>query len=157
MTSRWMALVTATALLGSFTMGCKRDSAPGTTRTTGGSVETRENAYDREYNRPPYTRTGASMRFDLEVSRLASARCEREVRCNNVGSDHKFVSREQCEASINGSLQSELNAWDCQGGVDTKELEECLTEIRNEDCGNPLDTIGRLAACRSSDMCKALR
>jgi hypothetical protein len=37
-----------------------------------------------------------------------------------------------------------------------KELDECLEEIRNEDCGNPFDTLGRLAACRENDICKAM-
>jgi hypothetical protein len=27
--------------------------------------------------------------------------------------------------------------------------------IRKEDCNNPIDTLGRLAACRMNDMCKA--
>ena len=46
-----------------------------------------------------------------------------------------------------------LNGRDCPGGVDQRELSECLTEVNNQDCGNPLDALGRIAACRASDIC----
>ena len=47
-----------------------------------------------------------------------------------------------------------LNDEDCKS-VDRKELAECLDEINKEECGSPIDSIGRMAACRSSDLCKA--
>ena len=50
-------------------------------------------------------------------------------------------------------MKDDLNAKDCPYGVDQKELNECLEAIRKEECNNPLDTISRLAACRTSDMC----
>jgi hypothetical protein len=168
MIAKWTVVAAAGVMLG-LIGGCKRDNARSTTTTTGGTPtdDTRvgREDFDREYNRGYNldrehrieNRGGAvSNRFDSEVQRLSSARCERELRCNNVGNDRKFVSRDQCLSKIGNDLREELNAWDCKGGIDTKELEECLTEIRNEDCGNPLDTVGRLVACRSGDMCKAM-
>ncbi|WP_438031284.1 DUF6184 family natural product biosynthesis lipoprotein [Sorangium sp. So ce233] len=44
---------------------------------------------------------------------------------------------------------------ECPGGIDSNELNECLQEIGNDDCNNPLDTLGRIVACRSSDLCRA--
>ena len=32
-------------------------------------------------------------------------------------------------------------------------IEECIESIRTESCSNPIETISRLAACRTSDMC----
>ena len=42
---------------------------------------------------------------------------------------------------------------ECPRGVDSKELDECLESIKTESCNNPIDTISRLAACRTSDLC----
>jgi hypothetical protein len=54
---------------------------------------------------------------------------------------------------VRDSRRDELNANACPAGIDQHELTECLTETRNEDCGNPVDAIGRIVACRSSDLC----
>jgi hypothetical protein len=91
------------------------------------------------------------------VDRIAEARCKREARCNNIGADEDFKSHDACLSSIREKTRDDLNASDCPGGIDQKELNECLEEINNDSCNNPLDTLGRLAACRSSDMCKATR
>jgi hypothetical protein len=37
-----------------------------------------------------------------------------------------------------------------------KELDECLKEIAEYECDNPFDALAKLAACRESDICKAL-
>lgn len=89
------------------------------------------------------------------IESLASARCAREQRCNNFGADKKFASHQDCMTKMKAEKYDELNAEECRGGINRKELEECLQEIRNDDCNNPLDTLGRLTACRSSDLCKA--
>jgi hypothetical protein len=89
------------------------------------------------------------------VQTLAQVRCEREERCNNVGPDGKYVSRESCVSKLAAEKYDDLNLSQCPGGLDQKELGECLAEIRNEDCNSPLDTLGRLAACRSSDLCNS--
>jgi hypothetical protein len=52
--------------------------------------------------------------------------------------------------------RDDLNAKDCPGGIDQKELKECLEETSNSDCKNPFDEAGRLAACRTSDLCRHL-
>jgi hypothetical protein len=90
------------------------------------------------------------------ISAMGTARCERERRCGNVGPDKDYDSVGACENKLMASSRDELNASECPGGIVKKELDECLNEIRNEDCGNPLDTLGRLVACRSSDLCKAI-
>lgn len=58
-------------------------------------------------------------------------------------------------AEIRGDMKNDLNAQDCPGGIDQKDQKECLDEIKNEDGKHPLDTIGRLVACRTSDLCKS--
>jgi hypothetical protein len=113
--------------------GLGTDKGPGTTTVTGANVGTVGN--------------------QAAVDRIVAARCAREVSCNNVGADKSFQSTGACSQKLRGDMKDDLNANDCPRGIDQKELNECLEEIRNEKCGNPIDTISRLAACRTSDMC----
>jgi hypothetical protein len=92
----------------------------------------------------------------VTVTQIADARCEREQKCGNIGADKDYTSKQLCTQKISEEWRDELNTYECPGGVVTKELSECLDEIKNEDCSSPFDTLGRVVACRSSDICKAL-
>jgi hypothetical protein len=87
------------------------------------------------------------------INRIVAARCAREAACNNLGTDKRFTSRDLCSQQLRSDMRDDLSAKDCPRGIDQKELDECLTEIQNENCNNPIDMIGRLAACRTSDLC----
>jgi hypothetical protein len=89
------------------------------------------------------------------IRTMAQVRCEREERCNNIGVDGKYANREACVSKLQAEKYDDLNLSECPGGLDQKELDKCLAEIRNEDCDSPLDTLGRLTACRSSDLCNS--
>lgn len=102
------------------------------------------------------TVTGANVgviQNQAAIQRIVEARCEREAACNNVGGDKRFADRNVCTSEIQKDMRDDLNAKDCTYGIDAKELNECLDSIKKESCGNPIETIGRLAACRTSDMC----
>ncbi|WP_437589065.1 DUF6184 family natural product biosynthesis lipoprotein [Sorangium sp. So ce1000] len=87
------------------------------------------------------------------VDSIVAARCDREARCNNIGQDRDYSSKDACSSKIRTEWRDDLNFTECPGGIDAKELNECLEGIRNEECGNPFDTLGRVVACRSSDLC----
>jgi hypothetical protein len=87
------------------------------------------------------------------VDRIVGARCAREMTCKNIGHDRKFADQAACTTKVKTDMKDDLNAKDCPYGVDQKELDECLDAIKKEDCNNPIDVIGRLAACRTSDLC----
>ncbi len=100
------------------------------------------------------TVTGANITAnEAAVTRIVNARCAREASCNNVGADKRFTSQDVCTTKVKADMKNDLNASDCPYGVDAKELDECLEAIRTESCNNPIETISRLAACRTSDMC----
>jgi len=101
--------------------------------------------------------TTAAVEAAVARDRIAEARCDLEQKCNKIGVGKDYADRNACTAKIKQRWQDELNFRDCPGGIDTKELNECLTEIRNNNCGNPLDTLGRIMACRSSDLCLHVR
>ena len=87
------------------------------------------------------------------VARIASARCEREVRCNHVGAKQKYPNRAECVMLMQDDKRDEINEKDCPGGLDKKQLNACLVAIHDESCGNALDAINRLVACRASSIC----
>lgn len=90
------------------------------------------------------------------IASITQARCQREQRCGNIGADKKFDSQGKCMSEIRETWKDELNTRECRGGIVQKELQECLEEVRNEDCNNPFDTLNRVLACREGDICKAL-
>jgi len=99
-------------------------------------------------NEPVIRATAASA-----VASIAAARCDREVRCKNIGRKEKYGSRAACVAELQRDRRDDLNSDACPAGIREKELNDCLQSIREEDCGNPLDAIARLNACRSGNLC----
>jgi hypothetical protein len=97
--------------------------------------------------------SGPESHLKAATDDIVSARCNREERCNNVGTDKTYESREACTTKLHGSTESDLNMKDCSHGVDHAKLDECLAKIKGEDCGNPIDTLGRVAACRTGSLC----
>ena len=85
---------------------------------------------------------------------IAEARCAREQHCDNIGENKKFSSQQDCLTRIRADWKDDLNARECPSGINQQQLNECLTAVRSEDCGNPFDTLGRVAACTKGQICK---
>jgi hypothetical protein len=88
------------------------------------------------------------------VSDISSARCEREVRCGNVGPGEDYESSEQCVSQLNADGYSELSAEACPSGLDQPQISKCLSAIRAEECNSPMDSLERLVDCRSAALCR---
>ena len=87
------------------------------------------------------------------VREIVAARCEREERCNNVGPDKTYANHAACTSKLEGSTSDDINMKDCPNGVSDAKLHECLAKIHGEDCGNPIDTLSRVTACRTGQIC----
>jgi hypothetical protein len=87
------------------------------------------------------------------VESIAEARCARESRCDNIGSDKKFSSMEDCTARVRDDWKGDLDARSCPSGVKQSELNDCLSAIRSEECSSPFDTLARVTACNASQIC----
>jgi hypothetical protein len=85
---------------------------------------------------------------------IAQARCEQMQRCNKVGPDQKHADMSSCLSAVQSDWREDLNSYECPGGFDSKELNECLGEIRTEGCNNPIEKLSSRIACRSSDICE---
>ena len=100
------------------------------------------------------TVTGADLGTPGQATeRIVAARCTRETACNNVGSDKRFANYEICMRELHGELGDDLQSSGCSRGVDPVALDRCIDAIQAEGCNSLVDTIQRLAACRSSDLC----
>ena len=87
------------------------------------------------------------------VESIAEARCARESRCDNIGSDKRYSSMEDCVARVRDDWKGDLDARSCPAGVKETELNECLGAIRSEECSSPFDTLERVSACTASQIC----
>jgi hypothetical protein len=100
------------------------------------------------------TTTGAEiLPAEDAVNRLTARRCEREFDCNNIGAGKKYEDHGACEREVAHDLRAELRPANCTYGVRGDKLEQCMQELRNEKCGNPLDAVSRLATCRTGRIC----
>jgi hypothetical protein len=87
------------------------------------------------------------------LTSLSTERCDREVRCKNVGAKEKYRTRTDCIAEMERDKRDDLNSDVCPAGIRQKELNDCLQAIHEEECGNPLDSLTRLNACRAGKLC----
>ena len=115
-------------------------------------------AHEQDNRSPATTTTTTGARSNAPISQsvidaIASARCDREVTCNNVGTDKKWSNRQACISEVRGKQLNELTEASCPKGVDQTQYDKCLADIKGERCENALDTLSRLAACRTSALC----
>lgn len=96
---------------------------------------------------------GSGLSTGAAVRAIASARCDREQRCENVGADKKYLSESACREQVTNDWAVDLNKYECPRGIVQAELDECLRDVRAEDCGNPFDTLSRVVACNAADIC----
>jgi Family of unknown function (DUF6184) len=89
----------------------------------------------------------------LAVASIATARCDRELKCQNVGTNKTYLSTDECVTKMQNDKRTGLNPQECPRGVSDSNLASCLKSIRDEACGNPLDSISRLTTCRTGALC----
>jgi hypothetical protein len=136
------------ALLGWALIGSVLGSVPGCARDHHGHTADDPDA------RRAHAHTHADERTNKSAVRsIATARCERESRCKNLGADAKYASKEDCLDRVRADWAGELSVYECPNGLVTAELDECLEDIRDEDCGNPFDTLARTMSCSKSEIC----
>jgi hypothetical protein len=84
---------------------------------------------------------------------LTNARCDREVACNNVGLERRFVDRDACLREVGRGVQAEVRAEVCPNGIDSTKLSLCASLAREERCGSLLDMIDRTTSCTRHELC----
>jgi hypothetical protein len=100
------------------------------------------------------TVTGANVTSNqAAIEKIVAGRCAREETCKNVGVDKKYTNPQACTQKIKADMKDDLNPKECPRGVDEAQLNKCIDAIRKEDCNNPIDSLSRVVACRTGDLC----
>jgi hypothetical protein len=87
------------------------------------------------------------------AEKLTSARCAREAKCDQIGQGHKYATRDVCETLLRSDTMNDLNAKNCPRGLDKDAVEHCLLAIKAEPCSMSIDTLARIADCRTGAIC----
>ncbi|MBX3196958.1 MAG: hypothetical protein KF894_02275 [Labilithrix sp.] len=134
-----------------------RDTDPATSKEHGALTDHGTKNPNDQDRAGVTTLTAASwVANDAAIDRIVASRCAREVACNNIGPDKHLATGEVCAREVRTRIHAELKASECPSGIDGKELDECIDAIRSESCTNPIDSVARVAACRSSELCVRL-
>jgi hypothetical protein len=138
----------------------RREDRTSETNTTGESVTTtkndrptREHVSDRSGTTTTTGATYGSVSYESATNRIVASRCDREVACDNIGAKKRFADRTVCTHELGAKLRDDLKPSECPNGVDAKNLDDCLSAIQKESCGNIIDTISRIGACNTSGLC----
>lgn len=134
---------------------CNRDRSRARDHDALTIISEREIANPNEQDRSGVaTLTNASLvGGEAAIDRIVNARCAREATCDNIGAGKLFSSGEMCAREARSRMREELRSMTCWAGVDSKKLDECLGAIRGKDCAEPVDSVNRIAACRTHELC----
>jgi hypothetical protein len=105
---------------------------------------------------PPVTghaEHGTTADAQRSTTLIATARCEREAKCNNVGERGEYVTQEDCVVSLEPATRGELDERDCPSGISEVELRECTDEIKQTDCDSPVQSIDLVTECSNEELC----
>jgi len=87
--------------------------------------------------------------------RLASATCDFQMGCGQIGPTGTYASRDACLTQTKDFWQGVLTPELCSGRVDGDQLHICETAIRITECANALDVLATLSKCPAAKICPA--
>ena len=67
--------------------------------------------------------------------RIATARCDREAACDNVGTGRSFGDRDECVSQIGHDVVTNLSSEECPSGVAANSLATCIADVGSAPCG----------------------
>ncbi len=88
---------------------------------------------------------------DGAVLQIASARCDHEERCNNIGPDEKYSTRQHCVNEMSPEARDSVGK--CEYGVDQHDLRECVAALSREECNAPLQNMKSFKECETDNLC----
>jgi hypothetical protein len=106
----------------------------------------------RETSTPVMTpASGTASSVERASEDVTAARCDREARCDHVGPEEDFTSREDCMRSLWSDTYSALSA--CDSGIERQPLQQCIAAIGSDDCKNVLGRLDGYPACKLVELC----
>jgi hypothetical protein len=89
----------------------------------------------------------------VAIDRIVEARCARMSACARLGLT-AAPDEATCQNALRPDLEEVLRGAACPPGVDARQLDRCLSAIREERCGNVAASLVRLAACAPTELCR---
>jgi hypothetical protein len=142
--------------------GCEKKTSPADAERPGTRIENVPPAKETEpvvkeradVENDGRTQLATSGKNSGAIESITAARCDREQRCNNIGAGKKYESRSTCVTNVRSDWKGELSSLECPNGVDQAKLDTCLEHLRTDGCANPVETLGRVTACRQAELCR---
>lgn len=91
---------------------------------------------------------------DEAIVQLTTARCGRELTCENIGPKKRFASIADCTRRVHRDLAKDLGRKSCPRGVNRTKVLNCAAVAREERCDSVLDTIDRTMSCQRTELCR---
>lgn len=79
--------------------------------------------------------------------------CDRYAACGEIGTDKKYVNRNDCEVEERENWNDRWPVADCDGRIHGDNLQFCLDAIDTTSCDNFFDQLSTLSKCQKSDVC----
>lgn len=102
---------------------------------------------------PGDQRLEPASRVQTTPESLAEARCDQQARCENIGSEKKYVTHQDCVSRVGNDWMGDLRARDCPAGTDPDALSSCVGEIRSQDCADT-STLASFESCGVARLCQ---
>jgi hypothetical protein len=87
------------------------------------------------------------------VREMASARCDHEQACGNIGSRKKYATRDGCIEDTLPVVLREVTSNACPRGIDSDSATGCMAAIRQSACSNKFDRMASVDVCRTQAIC----
>jgi hypothetical protein len=105
-------------------------------------------------SRPDTGVTEAQNQADTRVvDQIATARCDHEAKCGNIGAGKKYERRELCTDEMRGKTAPDLTAYKCPLGIDRPQLDACFKQLREQSCSFSLTHLFSANDCSESALC----
>lgn len=80
--------------------------------------------------------------------KLADAKCQRAVRCDQIGKDKEWPSKDACVAETRAEeFPGLVAAQECPQGVDSNSVDKCVKDILEVKCGDALAQACKYVLC----------
>ncbi len=146
-------LIALIPLAAGIAASCKQSATTSTTMTTSGLAPVAE----PEPTPPSRTPSaGGNGSHAVDITRLATVRCQHEERCGNVGTGKRYATSDACLGELQGQGVSEVYRRQCPGNIDVKRLDTCIAEINTAACRDNSDPINQIRSCSVSSLCPSM-
>jgi hypothetical protein len=84
---------------------------------------------------------------------ISNARCNHEATCNAIGQGKAYDDFEVCTQQVSRDANETLQAEACPNGVNTFQLSSCVTDLQDQKCDAPVQSVDHVDSCTRTKLC----